>query len=159
MRNPMNLVGGLFGAGFGFVLAAARLHEYDTIHETLKLESPYVFGLMGLAIGISLPLLWIFERRQVATVYGGRLALSRSKIERHHIVGGVLFGAGWSIAGTCPAPALAMLSSGATYGAVAVVGLFVGLWLRDRQVAAGTGGASIGDGEHRDLRTTPAGSA
>ena len=70
-----------------------------------------------------------------------------------------LFGAGWSIAGTCPAPALAMLSSGATYGAVAVVGLFVDLWLRDRQVAAGTGGASIGDGEHRDLRTTPAGSA
>ena len=90
MRNRMNLVGGLFGAGFGFVLAAARLHEYDTIHETLKLESPYVFGLMGLAIGISLPLLWILERRQVA---------------------------------------------------------------------AGTGGASIGDGEHRDLRTTPAGSA
>ena len=110
----LNIIGLLFGIAFGGVLAASNLHEYDTIHETLKLESPYVFGLMGLAIGISLPLLWILERRQVATVYGGRLALSRSKIERHHIVGGVLFGAGWSIAGTCPAPALAMLSSGAT---------------------------------------------
>ena len=113
---------------------------------------------MGLAIGISLPLLWILERRQVETVYGGRLTLSRSRIERHHIVGGALFGTGWSIAGTCPAPALAMLSSGATYGAVAVVGLFIGLWLRDRQVAAGATAPSIGDGEHRDLRTTPLGS-
>jgi hypothetical protein len=51
-----------------------------------------------------------------------------------------------------------MLSSGATYGAVAVVGLFIGLWLRDRQVAAGATTPSIGDGEHRDLRTTPLGS-
>jgi len=158
MGNRMNLVGGLFGAGFGFVLAAARLHEYDTIHETLKFESPYVFGLMGLAIGISLPLLWILERREIETVYGGRLALSRSRIERHHIVGGALFGTGWSVAGTCPAPALAMLSSGATYGAIAVVGLFIGLWLRDRQVASSATTSSIGDGEHRDLRTTPLGS-
>mgnify|MGYP003328800556 CR=1 FL=1 len=159
MKNRMNLIGGLFGAGFGFVLAAARLHEYDTIHETLKFQSPYVFGLMGLAIGISLPLLWILERREVETVYGGRLSLSRSRIERHHIVGGALFGAGWSIAGTCPAPALAMLASGATYGAIAVVGLFIGLWLRDRQVAASGGTVSIGDGEHRDLRATAVGSS
>ena len=154
MRNPMNIVGGLFGAGFGFVLAASRLHEYDTIHATLKLDSFYVFGLMGLAIGISLPLLWILERRGVETVYGGRLSLSRSRIERHHIVGGALFGTGWAIAGTCPAPALAMLASGAALGAVAVVGLFIGLWLRDRQLEARLGAVVEGDGERSTLPFT-----
>lgn len=145
----MNVLGGLFGAGFGFVLAAAQLHEYDTIHKTLRLAEFDVFLLMGLAIGVSLPLLMILERRGVKTLYGGKLTLSRSKIERHHIVGGALFGVGWAIAGTCPAPALAMLSSGATYGAIAVVGLFVGLALRDRQTA--TKPVAAGDGEHHDL--------
>jgi uncharacterized membrane protein YedE/YeeE len=145
----MNLIGGLFGAGFGFVLAAAQLHEYDTIHKTLRLEEFDVFLLMGLAIGVSLPLLTILERRRVQTVYGGELKLSRSKVERHHIAGGALFGTGWALAGTCPAPALAMLSSGALYGAIAVTGLFVGLHLRDLQVTAAT--APVGDGEHRDL--------
>lgn len=151
MKNPMNLIGGLFGAGFGFVLAASQLHEYDTIHKTLRFEELDVFLLMGLAIGVSLPLLWVLERRGVTTTYGGRLQLSRSKIERHHIVGGALFGVGWSLAGTCPAPALAMLSSGAMYGAIAVVGLFIGLHAHDLH---SDGLASPGDGEHRELVDT-----
>jgi len=154
MRNPMNIVGGLFGAGFGFVLAAARLHEFDTIHTTLTFDSFYVFGLMGLAIGVSLPLLWILERRGGMTMYGGRLSLSRSRVERHHIVGGVLFGTGWAVAGTCPAPALAMLASGATFGAVAVVGLFIGLWLRDRQLELRQVAVVDGDGERSTLPLT-----
>jgi uncharacterized protein len=148
----MNVIGGLFGMGFGFVLAAARLHEYDTIHKTLRLDELDVFLLMGLAIGVSLPLLWILDRRGTTTLYGGKLSLSRSKVERHHIVGGALFGTGWALAGTCPAPALAMLASGAMYGAIAVVGLFIGLHLRDRQVAGTAVGE--GDGEHRELVTT-----
>lgn len=153
MTNRMNLIGGLFGAGFGFVLAAAQLHEFDTIHKTLRLVEFDVFLLMGLAIGVSLPLLMILDRKGVQTAYGGRLKLSRSKVERHHITGGALFGVGWALAGTCPAPALAMLSSGALYGAIAVVGLFIGLHLRDRQVA----GREVpeGDGEHRELVLEP----
>jgi uncharacterized membrane protein YedE/YeeE len=145
----MNLIGGLFGAGFGFVLAAAQLHEFDTIHKTLRLDEFDVFLLMGLAIGVSLPLLWLLDRRGTQTLFGGQLALSRSKVERHHIVGGALFGTGWALAGTCPAPALAMLASGAFYGAIAVVGLFIGLYLRDLQTSAEA--APVGDGEHRDL--------
>lgn len=148
-NSRMNLVGGLFGAGFGFVLAAAQLHEYDTIHKTLRFHELDVFLLMGLAIGISLPLLWLLDRRGTQTVYGGKLKLSRSKVERHHIVGGALFGTGWALAGTCPAPALVMLSSGAFYGSIAVVGLFIGLYLRDLQTSAEA--ATVGDGEHREL--------
>lgn len=152
MNNRMNLIGGLFGAGFGFVLAAARLNEYDTIHKTLRFEELDVFLLMGLAIGVSLPLLMILEKRGIQTVYGGKLKLSRSKVERHHITGGILFGTGWALAGTCPAPALAMLSSGALYGAIAVTGLFIGLWLRDQHASAAA--ATVGDGEHRELTPT-----
>lgn len=151
MKNPMNIIGGLFGAGFGFVLAAAQLNEYDTIHKTLRFAEWDVFLLMGLAIGVSLPLLWVLERRGTTTVFGGRLSLSRSRIERHHIVGGALFGTGWALAGTCPAPALAMISSGAMYGTIAVTGLFIGLWLRDHQVERAAVSVPEGDGEHRVL--------
>lgn len=150
----MNLVGLVFGAMFGFVLAAGRLHDYDTIHATLRLESFYVFGLMGLAIGISAPLLWYLEKRQLVTPYGGVLSLARSKIEGHHIYGGALFGAGWSIAGTCPAPALAMLASGASYGGIAVIGLFLGLIARDQQLERSNRLIAEGDGERSTLPMT-----
>lgn len=144
-------VGLLFGAGFGFVLGAANLHEYDTIHKMLRLEEIDVFLLMGGAIGVSLPLLWWLERRNTNTALAGELKLSRSKPQRHHVVGGALFGIGWAVSGTCPAPALVMLVSGAGLAAVTIVGLFLGLNLRDAQVRRSSGTVTAGDGEHRDV--------
>jgi uncharacterized membrane protein YedE/YeeE len=144
----MNILGLVAGAGFGFVLAGAKLHEYATIHATLRLDEPDVFLLMGCAIGVSLPLLWLLEKRRVTTMYGGPLSLSRSRPQRHHVIGGALFGLGWALAGTCPAPALAMVSSGALLGLVAIAGLFTGLHLRDRHVRRVPADS---DGEHRML--------
>lgn len=128
----LNVIGLLAGILFGGILAAARLHEYDTIHATLKLEDPYVFLFMGSAIAVSAPLLWLLERRNHRTPLGGTLSLSKAKPEAHHIKGGALFGVGWAIAGTCPAPALVMISSGATLGLVAMPAIFLGLRLRER---------------------------
>jgi uncharacterized protein len=147
----MNLFGGLFGAGFGFVLGAARLHEYETIHRTLRLQEFDIFLLMAAAIGTSLPLLYILERRGISTVFGGKLVLSRTKPQRHHLIGGALFGTGWAIAGTCPAPALVMLSTGTPLALAAIAGIFIGMSVRDRHAAAATTTQSSGDGEHREL--------
>ena len=74
--------------------------------------------------------------------------MSRSKPEAHHIKGGAIFGVGWAIAGTCPAPALVMVSSGAMLGLVAIPGIFLGLHLRERQAMTAL---TAGDGEHRVL--------
>lgn len=147
----MNLLGVLFGAAFGFVITAANLHEYATIHAMLRLQEPDVFLLMACAIGVSAPTLWWLERRSTDTILAGPLTLSRSRPRREHIIGGALFGAGWSVAGTCPAPALAMVASGALLGLVAVAGLFIGLALRDVQTTRRIEAPTIGDGEHREL--------
>lgn len=146
--GTLNAIGLLFGALFGGLLAGARLHEYDTIHSMLRLDEAYVFLMMGSAIAVSAPLLWLLERRGMNTPFGGELSLSRSMPERHHIKGGAMFGAGWAIAGTCPAPALVMISSGALLGLVALPGIFLGLHLKERQDKTTE---HVGDGEHRDL--------
>ncbi len=143
----MNTIGLLFGMAFGGLLAGANLHEYDTIHAMLRLDEPDVYLLMASAIGVSAPLLWWLERRGVITTFGGRLSLSRSMPQRHHLQGGALFGVGWAIAGTCPAPALVMVSSGALVGLVAIAGLFIGLQLSQRTPAP----LPQGDGEHREV--------
>lgn len=150
MKRPtlLNLIGLLTGIAFGGILASFQLHEYDTIHSMLRLDEPDVFLFMASAIAVSAPLLWWLERRKFTTALGGELALSRSRPERHHVHGGALFGVGWAIAGTCPAPALVMVSSGAMLGLVAIPGIFLGLQIRERQVRSGLE-ASIGDGEHR----------
>lgn len=144
--SRLNSIGLLFGMAFGGLLAGANLHEYDTIHAMLRLDEPDVFLLMASAIAVSAPALWWLEREGIITPFGGKLSLSRSRPERHHIQGGALFGLGWAIAGTCPAPALVMVSSGALLGLVAMAGLFLGLHLSQRDTAA-----APGDGEHREV--------
>ncbi|MDH3300676.1 MAG: YeeE/YedE thiosulfate transporter family protein [Acidimicrobiia bacterium] len=131
--RSLNITGLVAGSLFGGLLAGGLLHEYDTIHNTLVLEDLYVFFVMGSAIAIAAPLLWFLERRRTNTLMTGLLTLSRSKPERHHVVGGVLFGVGWALAGTCPAPALVMLSSGAWLALVAIAGIFLGLYIREVQ--------------------------
>lgn len=144
----LNLIGLLFGMMFGGVLAASNLHEYDTIHNMLRLAEADVFLFMASAIAVSAPLLWMLERRGMNTPFGGELSLSRSKPEAHHLKGGALFGIGWAIAGTCPAPALVMLSSGALLSLIAIPGIFLGLHLHGRKQQ---GASAQGDGEHRKL--------
>lgn len=140
--KPPAWVGLLFGTGFGFVLGAARLHEYATIHNMLKLKEFDVFFLMGSAIATAFPLLWLLNKRGYVTRYGGPIRLTKSRIHRNHIVGSVIFGVGWAVAGTCPAPALVMLSSGGMLALLAVGGIFVGNMLRDWHSVAVT----VGDG-------------
>lgn len=147
----LNAVGLTIGMLFGGLLAGAQLHEYDTIHAMLRLQESDVFLLMASAIAVSAPLLWLLERRGQQTVFGGRIKLSRPMPQRHHVKGGALFGVGWAIAGTCPAPALVMLSSGALLGLVAIVGIFLGLHLNTVRSNAVGVAAVAGDGEHREL--------
>ncbi len=143
----LNVIGLLFGAAFGGVLAASNLHEYDTIHAMLRFDEPDVYFFMASATAVSLPLLWLLEKRGLNTPFGGPLALSRSMPEKHHWQGGALFGVGWAIAGTCPAPALVMLSSGAMLSVISIFGIFLGLRLREHQ---SSGSVAAGDGEHRE---------
>ena len=137
-------MGILFGVCFGGLLGAANLHEYDTIHAMLRLDEFDVYGLMASAIVVAAGLLWWLERRPTSTVFDGALTLQRSRPKKHHIVGGGLFGIGWAIAGTCPAPALVMVSSGALYGLIVILGIFIGIYLGDRNSIS----SSFGDGEH-----------
>ena len=137
-------MGLLFGSCFGGLLGAANLHEYDTIHAMLRLDEFDVYGLMASAILVAAGLLWWLERRPTSTVFDGALTLQRSRPKKHHIVGGGLFGIGWAIAGTCPAPALVMVSSGALYGLIVILGIFIGIYLGDRNSIS----SSFGDGEH-----------
>ena len=134
----LNIVGLLVGTGFGFVLAAARLTDYDVIHNMLLLREFDVFFLMASAIGTAAPLLWLLRRSGWTTPYGGPLAVRQLPVERHNVAGAAVFGAGWAVAGTCPGPALAMTAGGSVLGVVVMAGLLTGAILRDKVAARET---------------------
>ena len=125
------IVGVLVGAGFGAVLVAARLNEFDTIHKMLLLQELDVFLLMGSAIATAAPILWWLRRSHWRTPEGGELLVPKEPVQQKHVFGAVVFGTGWAITGACPAPALLMAATGTVMGLPLITGLMLGTALRD----------------------------
>lgn len=127
----MNRAALLVGAAFGFLVTAARLSEYQTIHDMLRLREPDVFLLMASAIAVAAPILLVLERRKFRTPLGGELKVQRQPVARRNVLGAAVFGTGWAVAGTCPVPAIAMIAGGSGLGVAVAAGLFGGIAIRD----------------------------
>lgn len=109
----MKLFGALLGVVFGFVLAWAKVSDYDTIRSMLLLQDPYVFLMMGSGVATAFVGLRLLRKAGATTVVGSaKVAWSPSRIERRHITGSVVFGAGWALAGACPGPVAVQLGQG-----------------------------------------------
>jgi uncharacterized membrane protein YedE/YeeE len=125
----MNLVALAVGLAFGVAIAGARLHEYDVIHKMLLLQEPDVFLLMGSAVAVAAPTLVLLRRVGWQTPFGGPLRVARAPVERNNVLGAVVFGTGWAIAGTCPGPAIAMVATGSLPGLFVMAGIITGATL------------------------------
>lgn len=136
-------LGFLFGAAFGFLLAAGGMTDYDVVHDALLFRDFHAFLVFGSAVLVALPLLSLLKRRRWRTPLGGPLAIAPSRVEPKFVHGGLVFGVGFGISGTCVAPALAMIGTGRLSGLATVAGLFAGLLLRDVVARHALHGADI----------------
>jgi uncharacterized membrane protein YedE/YeeE len=143
----------LGGVLFGFVLGWAHLTDYDVIHKMLLWQEPDVFLLMGSAMATGFVGLRLLRRFGVRTVAGAQPVAWR--LERPSltiVLGSAVFGVGWSLACTCPGPALAQVGRGQLSGLFTSLGLMLGVlagerllewWARRRETAAPSASAAV----------------
>jgi uncharacterized membrane protein YedE/YeeE len=125
------LVALCFGAGIGFVMAWARVTDPAVIRSMLLLHEYDVFLLMGCAICVAAVGARVLRAANArALVSGEPIRWDLEKPRAQHVVGSVLFGAGWSVAGTCPGPVAAMVGEGRLGGALVAAGLLAGVLLQ-----------------------------
>jgi uncharacterized membrane protein YedE/YeeE len=65
-------------------------------------------------------------KRAGRTAAGRPIAIELKPLHRGNVVGGLLFGVGWSIAGMCPGPILVNIGEGKIYAVAALAGALVG---------------------------------
>ncbi|AVR98714.1 YeeE/YedE family protein [Pseudoduganella armeniaca] len=110
MPNLFALLAGLL-FGLGLILSGMT----DPAKVTAFLDvagawDPSLAFVMGGALLVALPAFYV-ARRRGTTLRGEPLQLPTARrLDRPLIVGSVMFGAGWGLAGYCPGPALASLS-------------------------------------------------
>jgi uncharacterized protein len=129
----MTLVYVLLGTIFGFVLSRSGAADYDYIQGMFLFERFQLYGIIGSAVALTAPGIWLIKRRG-RTLLGSPVAIELKALHRGNVLGGLLFGVGWSIAGMCPGPILVNIGEGKVYalgafaGALAGAGLFGALY-------------------------------
>ena len=125
------VVGLLFGLG----LILSGMTDPGKVQGFLDLFGtwdPSLAMVMGGAIGVGF-FAFALAKKRTLNFLGGAMQLPTSnQIDRRLVIGAVLFGAGWGLAGFCPGPALVSLASGQTQGAWFVLFMVVGMWAYDR---------------------------
>jgi len=122
------------GALFGFGLAFAGMTNPANVLAFLDIFGDWSATLalvMGGALAVTVPLTYLVLRRQ-GPVFADVFHLpSRFSIDKKLVLGAVLFGLGWGIAGLCPGPAIATLVTGSLDSLLFVIAMFVGLKVAD----------------------------
>jgi hypothetical protein len=88
---------------------------------------PSLALVMGGAIGVGVFAFTLAKKRTVSFLGGVMRMPTSSQIDRRLIIGALLFGAGWGLAGFCPGPALVSLAAGQPKAAVFVAFMVVGM--------------------------------
>src|SRR5206468_258202 len=99
----------LVGIGFGVVMAWARVTDPMVIRKMLLLRELDVFLLMGSAIGVAAVGVRVLRAWKMRSfVNRERINWAPTTPAARHVIGSAIFGAGWSVAATCPGPVAAM---------------------------------------------------
>lgn len=127
MRNLSSLVA---GAMFGIGLYLSGMTDTRKVIGFLDLFGdwdPTLAFVMGGAVAV-MAIAWRIATRWEVSLSGEPFpARSTAQFEPAFIVGSILFGVGWGLAGLCPGPALASITWGGTGGLVFLVAMLTGM--------------------------------
>jgi uncharacterized membrane protein YedE/YeeE len=115
----------ILGTIFGFVLSRSGAADYDFIQGMFLFTNLQLYGIIGTAVVLTAPGLWLLKRYG-RTASGGPLRIDLKPATRGNIVGGLLFGVGWSMAGMCPGPIFVNIGEGKIYALAALAGALTG---------------------------------
>lgn len=125
------LLGLLFGIGLIVAGMSTPAKVLGFLDLAGKWDPSLAFVMMG-AIGIACIPFYLL-RRSSTTWMGEALHWPALKqIDRRLLIGSLLFGIGWGLAGVCPGPALVLLGYGSVKGLAFVAAMLVGFKLCDR---------------------------
>ena len=124
----MTLLYIFLGTLFGFALSRSGAADYDFVQGMFLFTNLQLYGIIGTAVVLSAPGLWLIQRRG-RTVWGQRCTVEKKPLHRGTVIGGLLFGIGWSMAGMCPGPILVNLGEGKLYAIAALAGALTGTGL------------------------------
>lgn len=127
MKSIVYLIIGTF---FGMVMYKSEAASWFRIYEMFNFQSIHMYGLMGSALVVGIITVQFIKRKKVKDVHGNPIVIAdKDKSIPRYLIGGILFGLGWALAGACPGPMFVLTGAGYFPILVVIVGAITGTWI------------------------------
>ena len=126
MKNIVYLIIGTF---FGIVMYKSEAASWFRIYEMFQFQSIHMYGLMGTALAVGVIIVQYIKRNKIKDVNGNPIVIAdKDKSIPRYLIGGILFGLGWALAGACPGPMFVLTGAGYFPILVVILGALLGTW-------------------------------
>ncbi len=125
----------LIGVLFGLGLAVSGMISPAKVIGFLDISGqwdPTLAFVMGGAVLVAMPAFWAAKKARKPLLAAEFRLPTRKDIDGKLLLGAAVFGIGWGLAGFCPGPAIAALSSLQWPVLGFVVAMLAGQWLADQ---------------------------
>ncbi len=110
------------GIFFGIIMYKSEAASWFRIYEMFQFGSFHMYGIIGSALVLGVIGIQIIKRNNIKAIGGKQMNLNpKNKSVARYLIGGIIFGLGWALAGACPGPMYVLAGAG-YYSILVVIG-------------------------------------
>ena len=126
MRQLYFLFIGIF---FGIIMLKSEAASWFRIYEMFQFKSFHMYGIIGSALFFGVIIIQVIKRLKLKSAFGETIQIpNKEKSVSRYILGGILFGSGWGLAGACPCPMFTLIGAGFIPILVVIFFALIGTW-------------------------------
>lgn len=124
MNTIKYLLAGLY---FGFMLIKSEAVSWYRIVEMFHFQSFHMYGIISTAIFVGALSIILLKKLKVKSLDGVEIdPQPKPNTYKPNLIGGILFGLGWSITGACTAPLYVLVGLGYSVVLIPIVAALIG---------------------------------
>ena len=103
------------GILLGITLYKSEAVSWFRIYEMFHFQSFHMYGIIFSAVIAGMGIVQLIKRTHMKSTEGQEIAFHpKDRSIPRYLIGGIIFGLGWSLAGVCPGPMFILMGSGYT---------------------------------------------
>ncbi|MFS4469007.1 DUF6691 family protein [Maribacter sp. 2210JD10-5] len=120
----------LIGIIFGITMFKSEAASWFRIYEMFQFDAFHMYGIIGSALVIGIVMVQLIKRLKVSSFYGEKIMFPpKAKSVARYMIGGIIFGLGWALAGACPGPMFTLVGAGYVPILVVIAASILGTFL------------------------------
>jgi len=120
----------LVGFVFGIVLTKSEAVSWYRIYEMFQFQSFHMYGIIMVAVVTGIIGIQIIKKYNLKDYSGSPIQIvDKDPSTARYLLGGLIFGLGWALVGSCPGPIFILIGAGFATVILVLLGALLGTFL------------------------------